>query len=116
MEIARLEHDIAVMRERLRSIERTSRWIWPFFWAITAVITVLIAILAFKGEPAALGLAAICGSGLAVLAWCIRSARLVDFASLNFWPYRFRRASHALFLEGQIADRERRLVELRSRL
>jgi hypothetical protein len=116
MEIANLEHDIAAMRERLQRIERKSRWIWPFFWLICAAIAAPIAILAFKGEPLALGLATICGSALAVLAWCIRGVRLVDFASANFFPHGYRGPSHALFLEGQIADRQRRLGELRSRL
>jgi hypothetical protein len=112
MQIANIEHEIAVMRERLANIERGARWLWPSFYMMCLGVACAVGYLAMKGEMTAVFVAVVAGAFLALIALALRNGRLVDLASLM--DFGFPERSYAIFLEKGIAEREQRLAELKS--
>lgn len=119
MEIANLEHEIAMLREKVGNIEKwAKRVVWPSLIVMFSVV-LAIGIYGFvTGEFLAVGIALVCIFILAVLGVTARIKRLADFASplgmgaMVGYPEK----SYAIVLEKRIAKREKRLAELKAQL
>jgi heme exporter protein D len=117
MEIANLEHEIAMLREKLDNIEKwAKRVVWPSLIVMFSVV-LAIGIYGFvTGEFLAVGISLVCIFILAGLGVVARTERLADFASplgkgaMVGYPEK----SYAIVLEKRIAKREKRLAELKA--
>jgi hypothetical protein len=122
-EIAQIQHDLQILRARHASYERWGKVLRAFFVYLPPLTVLLIAAILFMGDPLmgvfVLGL----GAAIVALIWLAgdRRVRWIDVASQHMTlfiigpgiPFTMRRsASDALLIEEQIAERERRLLEL----
>jgi aromatic ring-cleaving dioxygenase len=120
MEIANIEHEIAVLRERLANIEKwANRVVWPSLAAMYLVSFVVAVYGLVTLQWLALGVGLAC---IAILYYFvtdqIRSTRLIEFVTplkRGWGMVGYPEDNYALVLEKWIAEREKRLAELRAK-
>ena len=117
MEIANLEHEIAMLREKLGNIEKwAKRVVWPSL-IVMFVVVLAVGIYGFLTEDfLAVGIALVCFLFLSFVGVAAHTERLIDFVS-TFRPGMGTgspKRSYAIFLEKRIAKREKRLAELKA--
>ncbi len=126
-EIAQINRELAILRERYSAYARSSRMLRVVFWiwfpiVVVLVIAVIVKVLlqdALMGIFVAGGVAIIC-----LFIWLIGSSRTfrwIDIASMQWAPFSLdasvpsgyhERRSDAQLIEDQIAEREQRLSDL----
>jgi hypothetical protein len=106
-EIARLEHELSILRERYAAFELGARRLHRMVWMAAALVIVIGAVVFATGHDEGFGILVL-GIGLAGLAWAARTQALVDLVS---WGSQ--RNVEAPFVEQMIIDRERQLAALR---
>ncbi|ARQ00894.1 hypothetical protein [Pseudorhodoplanes sinuspersici] len=120
MEIANLEHEIAMLREKLGNIEKWARRvIWPSLIAMFLVVIAIGTYGLFTEEFLAFGIALMCFFILTAFAHTAWTGRLVDIASplsRKTGMVGYPEKSYAIVLEKRIAKREKRLAELKAQL
>lgn len=118
MEIANLEHEIAMLREKLGNIEKwAKRVIWPSLIIMFLIVMAIGIYGLVSGEFLAFGIALMCFCLVAYLAIEAWTGRLVDIASplsRGHGMVGYPEKSYAIVLEKRIAQREKRLAELKA--
>jgi hypothetical protein len=117
MEIANLEHRLAMLREQQQSFARQSDYVKCTTWIAIAVSAVVVTALAFTTRRDPVPMLVFFSIFLAVaalLAWMFRHADWSMDMSQPFGP-RNRYTSYRTFLEESVQDCERSLAELKAR-
>ncbi len=114
-EIARIEGELALLQSRYDSLKSTTRYILPFCILMGAFVTWFLVRSWMAAEGGAVITAIAILLGLVGLALASRHDRFIVWVSNpgDSSPYLHR--SYAEFLESTIADREKRLAELKSK-
>jgi UDP-N-acetylmuramyl pentapeptide phosphotransferase/UDP-N-acetylglucosamine-1-phosphate transferase len=117
-EIAQLNHELEILRERLASYERNVRIVKTFFmWFCIVPLFSILAIISFQDPATGLfigaGLVVMC---LVALLWYSLDTDkqwvVTVFIGAVFGYFTFQRVSDGQIIEEQITKRERRLAEL----
>src|SRR5262245_60019833 len=114
-EIAQINHELEILRERRANYERNVRMLRAFFVALPIVLVPVLAILFFHDPIAG---AFIWGLTFAMCLFAFllcpldQAKRTNRFISVVMWNLAFQRRSDPDILEEQITERERRLAEL----
>ena len=114
-EIAQINHELEILRERRANWERNDRMLRAFFLAFPIVLIPVLTILFFHDPVAGFSIWSMIFV-MCVIAFLLypldptkRTNRIVNVVMGNF---SFQRRSNPDILEEQIAERERRLAEL----
>jgi hypothetical protein len=114
-EIAQINHELEILRERLASYERRVRRLKTFFMWLYIAPLLILAIISFHDPATGLfigaGLVVMC---LVVFLWrSLGFKRVVEvFVGAVFGVFTVQRATDGQMIEEQITERERRLAEL----
>lgn len=122
-EIAQIRHDLEILRARHASYERWGKVLRAFFVYVPPLTVLVIAAILFMDDPLAGVFAVGLGGAIIAFLWLAGDRRVhwIDVASLRVSPFSMapgipfaarRSVSDALMIEEQIAERERRLLEL----
>jgi uncharacterized membrane protein len=114
-EIARTEGELTRLKSRYANLKRSTRYILPFCILTGALIAWFLVHSWIAGDTAAVVTAIAILLALIGLAFASRHDRFVVWASSPDSDMLYPHGNYAKFLEHAIADRERRLAELRSK-
>ena len=111
-EVANLEHELTVLRQRHANLDRAGRTVVYASWVLAPALLLSLAIIMISGNY---------GLALTLLAACVLAALIALLLRLvpdNWWPIYYSESypypTHFEFLENAIAEREKRLAELRT--
>ena len=126
-EIAQINRELTILRERYSTYARSSRMLKVVFWIwfLIAALLVSAVIVKFLLQDELMGIfIAAVVAATCLLIWLLgssRSFRWIDIASVQWSPFSLdaavpsgyhERRSDAQLIEDQIAEREQRLSEL----
>ena len=127
VEIAQINRELAILRERYSTYERSSRMLRGVFWIWLPIIVLLVIAVTVKVilQDAFMGIV-VAGmvAAIGLFVWrrrIFRTFRWIDIASVQWSPFSLdaavpsgyhERLSDAQLIEDQIAEREQRLSEL----
>jgi Flp pilus assembly protein TadB len=114
-EIARIEKELARFRSQQANLRRSARFFLPFCVVVGAAVVVFLAYSVAIGNTAAIITAVLVLIALIGLAVASRHERFLIVLSSPLGRGRYPYGSHAEFLDGEIAKREKRLSELKAR-
>jgi hypothetical protein len=114
-EIARIEAELSLLQSRYASLKRTTRYILPFCLLMGALVTWFLVHSWMAAQTGAVVTAIAILLGLAGLALASRHDRFIVWVSNPGDSSPYPHGSYAELLEKTIADRQRRLAELRSK-
>ncbi|MSO68397.1 MAG: hypothetical protein EXQ82_11545 [Pseudolabrys sp.] len=111
-EITRIETELAKLLTRQANLVRSARFFRPFLLVLGAFVAIFLVYSLMIGDMAAVITAFICLLVLAAIGYFARGQTALRLLSSNWGDYPDN--SHAEFLERQIAERRKRLDELKA--